>query len=81
MLASNDQLAFEAARALARTPDTAAGEALRRAAAGVAAGVALRGIETRADPSLCDAVAPHLDSEDVGVYAKRAWTACGCDSD
>ncbi|MBW2257049.1 MAG: hypothetical protein JRI25_20990, partial [Deltaproteobacteria bacterium] len=83
--ASDDRLAYEAARALARTSGEEAAAALRRGAASDLSGTvnaSLRGIELRKDTTLCDAAKPHLGAEEpTGSYARRAWDAVGCDSE
>ena len=76
----DDQLAFEAARALARTEGPEAAAALREAAGSdqqTAVRNALRGIAERGDPALCDAVTPHVGGE-LGFYADKAVEALGC---
>jgi hypothetical protein len=82
LAADDDPLAFEAARALAATPGPEAEAALRRvAASGVPGAVknAVRGIELRGDPSLCDALRPHLDAEEpIRSHARRAHDALDC---
>lgn len=79
--ASDDALAFEAARALAATNDATAVDALREAARGDAPSPAVRGIELRGDPALCDVVLPLRSAEDpTGAYARRAAAALGCEA-
>lgn len=82
MGAGDDELAYEAARALARTSGEEAEAALRSGASSADTGTlrnALRGIEERGDPGLCDAVTPHLDAADpIGTYAARAAEALHC---
>lgn len=82
LASSNDQLAFEAARALAGIEGEGSAAALRRGAASTVPGVArnaLRGIGLRKDPGLCDAVRPRLaDPDPIGTYARQASDALGC---
>ena len=67
-------------RSQSRWPEA---EAALRAGAGatepVTAKNALRGIELRGDPALCDAVRPHLTGvEPLATYARRAAEKLGC---
>lgn len=82
LASSNDELAFEAARALAKTGGPADAEALRRAAASERVGTvknALRGIELRGDPSLCEVAQVHREADEpLGPYARRAMEKLGC---
>jgi len=82
MRSTDDELAYEAARALSKIPGPEAEAALRAGAGAtepVTAKNALRGIELRGDPALCDAVRPHLTGgEPLATYARRAAEKLGC---
>lgn len=81
-LAGPDHLAYEAARALARTSGSQAADALRTAAVSADPGIAanaLRGILLREDPDLCDAARRRTESPDpVGYHARKAVEGLGC---
>ena len=80
--ARSEPLAFEGAKALAKTSGDEAGAALRRGAASEREGTviaSLCGIEIRADSSLCDAVRPHLEADEpIRAYALRVWGTLKC---